>query len=249
MTTDTKNKPEVKKTQTAKAPPKRRASDKIKVKPTILSFLLDESGSMADVWQDTIGGFNSFMEKQKAEPGEMIVSLIKFDGQEPYNVVFEGKAIKDVPALTKETYTPRSATPLIDAAHRMIMETSKLAAKTEANVLCIIQTDGHENASKENTTAQLKGLIETRKAEGWVFVFLGADINAYGIAASMGINTGSTMSYGKSATSQVFDTMHSHTVNYRSTGVGSTMNFASDEKASLGDKFDPQAHTTKAAKK
>lgn len=256
MATATKERKTVKTQGKKKTPPPKATIKAKKLPTTVLSFLLDESGSMGDVRDDTIGGFNTFIDKQRKEPGEMLTTLVKFDSQEPYNVVFADRPIKKVPDLTLETYSPRGGTPLVDSAYRMITETEERTRKykkDEVRVLIILQTDGHENASTKHTTQGLKSLIERKQADGWVFVFLGADINAYGMASAVGITRGNTVSYGKDFTSDTFRSLNQHTSGFRASSnmaaAAGSMQWNSEEKLNLGDKFDPDASAIKGFSK
>ena len=120
-------------------------------------FLLDVSGSMESCWDDTIGGFNAFVNDQKATGGTL--TLIQFDHE--YQVTFERTKIEDVQPLTRATYKPRGSTALLDAIGRLIKEW-----KGSANPSVVILTDGLENASHKFTKAHIKDLIETKTKIG-----------------------------------------------------------------------------------
>src|ERR1035438_2609360 len=87
---------------------------------THITVILDRTGSMESIRDDTIGGFNTFLEQQKAEPGMATLTLVQFDTQDPYEVIHRFKRIQEVPALTRETFVPRASTPLLDALGRGI---------------------------------------------------------------------------------------------------------------------------------
>jgi hypothetical protein len=159
-------------------------------------FLLDVSGSMESCWDDTIGGFNTFLADQKAMGGTL--TLILFDHE--YQLLYECKPIDDVPPLTRETYKPRGSTALLDAIGRAIKE-----VKTQTIPSFIILTDGYENASKKYTKAHIKDLISERQTkDGWTFAYLGANQDAFAEAGSLGIAPGCTMNYDGNRTPEAF---------------------------------------------
>jgi len=130
--------------------------------------ILDRSGSMQGKEIDTIGGYNSLIEKQKKLKKDVCVTLVLFDSNNPCEVVYENKKINDVPILDSNTYFARGCTPLLDAIGKSIVsvnERYKNASATEvpANVICLIITDGLENDSKEYKREQIKKLVENQK--------------------------------------------------------------------------------------
>lgn len=158
-------------------------------------FLLDCSGSMETCWDDTIGGYNSLVREQAEFGGTM--TLIQFDHE--YQVTYENKPIGEVEPLTRETYKPRGSTALLDAIGRAIKE-----CRTDMIPTVIILTDGHENASKTYTKAHIKDLITERQKDGWQFVYLGANQDAFAEAGSIGIAPGCTMNYDVTRTPEAF---------------------------------------------
>jgi hypothetical protein len=159
-------------------------------------FLLDRSGSMESCWDDTIGGFNAFVNDQKKDGGTL--TLIQFDHE--YQLCYENKPIGDVEPLTRETFQPRGSTALLDAIGRAIKE-----VKTRPTF--IILTDGCENASHVYTKAHIKDLIEERQKDGWTFVYLGANQDAFAEAGAIGINPETTMNYDVNKTPEAFRTL------------------------------------------
>ncbi len=155
-------------------------------------FIIDESGSMQGSNSDVIGGFNSFIEKQKTEnKGKITVSLYKFNNL--VTQVISNKSAAKVRNLTNEDYTPSGFTALYDAIGQAIHETDKqLSAKLEKQrpdkVIVVIITDGQENASKEFSATAIKSSISTHEELlHWSFIFLGSGLDNFQDAEAMGI--------------------------------------------------------------
>jgi hypothetical protein len=194
---------------------------------TDITIVLDRSGSMQSVREDTIGGYNSFVESQAKLPGHASISLVQFDDQ--YEVVYAGVDCKAVKPMRAENFVPRGSTAMLDAIGRTINATgARLAAMAEADrpakVVMVVLTDGEENASKEFTRAQVKMMV-TRQRElySWEFVFLGANQDAIFTAATIGVPAASSLSYAADAkgTEAVFASTSAYLGNVRSCGVGS----------------------------
>ena len=166
---------------------------------TEMVFILDRSGSMAGLEADTIGGFNAMLEKQKAEPGEAIVSTVLFDNRS--EVLHDRLPLDRVPAMTREDYWVRGCTALLDAvggAIRHIGNVHKYAREEDRpeRTLFIITTDGMENASRRYDYREVKAMIEQmREKYGWEFLFLGANIDAAREAARFGIRADRAANY------------------------------------------------------
>jgi hypothetical protein len=168
-----------------------------------ITVILDRTGSMESIRDDTIGGFNSFLNKQKAEPGKATMTLIQFDSQDPYEVIHHFKPIGDIPELTYDTFVPRAATPLLDAIGQGINDLEKSVAELKKNkrpskVVMVIITDGQENASLEFTKKQIVKMIKNKTDKlNWQFVFLSADLGAIGDALSVGFNPDAVLLFAK----------------------------------------------------
>ena len=191
---------------------------------TEIVVILDRSGSMSQIRDDTIGSFNTFLEDQKKEPGFANFTLVQFDDK--YEVVHEGKTIQEVPALTSETFVPRGSTALLDAIGRTINEVgARLSGMDESDrpgkVIFSILTDGQENHSVEFTRSKIFEMIShQRKEYNWEFIFLSADENGIQDAQSMGISGANVALYAHSAKGiRSANYAVSHAVSsYRSTG-------------------------------
>ena len=208
---------------------------------TEIIFLLDKSGSMWSVKEDTIGGFNQFIEDQKKLPGEAIFTFITFDTG--YNKITEGTLLESVEPLNDQTYAPSGGTALFDAVNSAIADTIKRhealpADKTPGKVMLEVLTDGDENSSTEVRDVKIiSEMVKEREKAGWEVAFLGADLaNWRGMGSGMGFSKMSNMS--KSDMKLNMKKMSNHTAMYRSASVqvGATLdNAAFDTNYSLSE--------------
>ncbi len=158
---------------------------------TELVFILDSSGSMADMVSDTIGGFNSMIEKQKKEEGEALVSTVLFNTR--HRVIHDRVSLAEIEPLTERDYVAGGCTALIDAIGRAVHHISNVhkyirEEDVPEHTLFVITTDGLENASRQYSSDQVKEMIKQKKSEGWEFLFLAANIDAVETAARFGID-------------------------------------------------------------
>lgn len=166
---------------------------------TELVFILDRSGSMTGLEGDTIGGFNSMLEKQKKVKGEALVSTVVFDNES--EVIHDRRDIKKMEPLTENEYYVRGSTALLDAvgfAIRHIGNVHRYARDEDRpeNTLFVITTDGMENASRHFRYDEIKKMIEKQTTKhGWEFIFLGANIDAAAEARRFGISECRSASY------------------------------------------------------
>lgn len=165
---------------------------------TELVFILDRSGSMGGLESDTIGGFNSLLEKQKKVEGKCNLTTVLFDHD--YELLHDRINIQAVSPLTEKDYYVRGSTALLDAVGRTISKIEHVQETTAeeyraGKVMFVIITDGMENASREYTTKKVKSMIEAKKEKGWEFVFLGANMDAVETAAQYGIDADNTADY------------------------------------------------------
>ena len=142
-------------------------------------FILDRSGSMHGLESDTIGGFNSMIEKQREDGVNALVTVALFDDQ--LDIPFDRVGLADVPEMDREIYFTRGCTALYDAVGTMIRRTVShrrhlSPAETPKRTVFVITTDGMENASREFSGPALRRLIEQRQEDGWEFLYLGANI-------------------------------------------------------------------------
>lgn len=173
---------------------------------THLYFLLDRSGSMTSICDDTVGGFNAFIAEQQNHPGQCRVTLAQFDDR--YEQVYADLPVGDVPPLELH---PRGTTALLDAIARLIADAGeRLVALREderpGTVIVGIMTDGHENASTEWTHPAVKALIEQQtKVYDWEFLYMGADQDAIEVGARLGVAADRSVTYTRGSTAMAMD--------------------------------------------
>ena len=151
-------------------------------------FILDRSGSMSGSEADTIGGFNSYLKKNRKK--NYLVTTILFDDR--YEKLYEQEKISEVEELDEETYFVRGSTALLDAVGKTIKLMEK---KAKGKVLFAITTDGYENSSREYTKEQIKEMITGHS--DWEFMYIGADVDSYAEASAIGISANHTANYRK----------------------------------------------------
>ncbi len=163
-----------------------------------LVLVIDKSGSMHGLEDDTIGGFNSLLDKQKKLPVKTDVTTVMFN--EKSEVVHDREDIDKVPALSSKNYMPGGRTALLDSVGTTIDKVSsyKHIDDKDNKVIFAIITDGKENASVEYHKSNVKSLIEKKQKDGWEFIFLGANIDAVSEAGSLGISPKRAVKYKNS---------------------------------------------------
>jgi uncharacterized protein YegL len=187
---------------------------------TAIAFVVDRSGSMYSVLEDTKGSIENLIETQKKVEGKASLTRAQFDHQ--YEVIHDFTDLKevDVKAFTKQ-YQPRGSTALVDAIGRTIITMSDKIEKMEdaakpTKVIVAIVTDGLENASHEFTTEKVKKLVEEQQALGWDFIFLGADLNTIQTAQTYGFSPKGSAYYENSNISEAMKVVSTQMTNARS---------------------------------
>lgn len=206
-----------------------------------IAIVLDRSGSMASIKDDTIGGFNTFLEKQKNLPEvpESKISLYQFDDK--YEAVYEAKDTNTASPLDDKTFVPRGSTALHDAIGRTI---SSMSARFDSlaedlkpeKIVFVVITDGCENSSKEFALAGVRNLIQERIKKGWEFVYLGADVNSFEDGQQLGFSSANVMQYVGSpiGAQAAFCSVANNTASF-SAGRSATMSFTPEDRKTQED--------------
>ncbi|MFB0918164.1 MAG: VWA domain-containing protein [Clostridiaceae bacterium] len=165
---------------------------------TELVFILDRSDSMSGLEKDTIGGFNSMIEKQKELPGKCILTTVLFDHD--FELLHDRMNLKGAPFLTSEDYYVRGSTALLDAVGKAIEKIANaqkriLDSEKPEKTIFVITTDGMENASHEFNYPRIKRMITAKREAGWEFIFLGANLDAAKMADNIGISRNRATNY------------------------------------------------------
>ena len=219
---------------------------------TWLIFVIDRSGSMSGIATDMIGGFNQFIKKQKAVPGDCRVFAYQFDDH--YDMIHDGINLQNVPELTDKTYVPRGCTALYCSLGKTIADIGRKLAEIDEKerpekVLVITITDGLDNDILRNSEVryscqQVREMI-THQTEkyGWDFVYIGANQDSWTTGESMGIRGSTKLNYCPSAVgvSNMYDTLSDATSQYR-TAAGAKFAFkAADVAGKTDDKNDDES--------
>jgi hypothetical protein len=188
---------------------------------TAIAVILDSSGSMLSLMQDTLGGFNKFLADQKEVSGEAIFTLCTFS--DTPRIVYDCVPLTSMENLTDKTYSPGGNTALLDAVGTTIESMkAKIAGMQEAvrpsRVVILIQTDGAENASSRYSKDAIQKLVKEQEALGWTFIFLGANLDAFHQGSSFGMGAQNSINYKSTTrgTAHLYDSVSSSLGSYRS---------------------------------
>lgn len=205
---------------------------------THITVLLDRSGSMESVKDETISGYNAFVKEQQDAGDNASLTLVQFDSA-GIDTLQEFTPIKVVPDLNTDTFQPRGMTPLLDALGKTIESTGQsLGAIPEANrpdkIVFVVITDGQENASHQFSKDRIKGMIEHQSSVyNWQFVYLGANQDAFTEAGSLGIAAAAAANYAGAATADAFAVASANVGSYRRTRRASSLHFSSGQRARM----------------
>jgi uncharacterized protein YegL len=191
---------------------------------TEIIVILDRSGSMESLVNDTIGGYNRFIEEQKQVPGEANITTVLFDDQ--YDLLHDRVNLKNIKPITNKEYFARGWTALLDAIGKTINSIGIQLNNTPeeerpSKVIVLIITDGAENSSKEYNYNQVKEMVERQQKEyNWQFLFFGANIDSFEVGGSLGIKSNLTANFSASKTGldSVYFSMSDVTRTYRNSG-------------------------------
>lgn len=188
---------------------------------TELVFILDKSGSMSGLEADTVGGFNSLVEKQREVEGECLVSMILFNDKS--ELIYDRHSVSEIRKMRKSDFTVGGTTALMDALGAAINHISKIhkyirEEDVPENTIFVIMTDGMENASHIFSDSEVKALVEEKKEKcGWQFIFLAANIDAVETARKYGIDEDSAANYcsDSQGTKLTYEAVNDAVENYR----------------------------------
>jgi uncharacterized protein YegL len=166
---------------------------------TEIVALLDKSGSMERLRNDTIGGFNHFLKEQKDVPGEAFLTTVLFNDK--YKLLHDRVNIRDVKPVGKRDYSTAGNTALLDALGKTIDDIGVKLRDTDESerpdkVIFFIITDGEENSSRKYSKEKVKAMVELqRNTYSWEFLFLGANVDSFAEASSIGVSTDNAFDY------------------------------------------------------
>lgn len=182
------------------------------VAPAFVTLILDETGSMQDCKGAAIAGFNEYLKTLRQMPLPVRFTLTLFNSGK-MDMRHRNVPVVQVPELTEQTYQPAETTPLYDAIGHTLTATGH-EAPPESKKLCVILTDGLENASREYTRDGIARMIKDHEAQGWTFVYLGADHDAWAAGGDLGIAGDNTVMFCRRETGRTFDKLSEATTAY-----------------------------------
>jgi hypothetical protein len=208
------------------------------VAPTFVTLILDETGSMQDCKGAAIAGVNEYLKTLRQMPTPVRFTLTLFNSDK-LDVRHRNVSVAQVSELTEQTYQPAEMTPLYDAIGRTLTAASH-EVPPESKKLCVILTDGLENASREYTRDSIARLIKDHEAKGWTFVYLGADHDAWAAGRDIGLSGDNTVQFCRRNTGQAFDALAEATTAYLSSQPNQpTQGFWKDASTAPKDKSAP----------
>jgi len=206
---------------------------------THIICVLDRSGSMSNIMEDSIGGFNTFLQQQRELPDDATITVALFDDK--YELLYDNVDIKEVKDITKKQWFARGTTALYDAVGKTIntdkanIGDMKKSDRPNKVLVCVV-TDGWENASEEYTQDQIKTLIKDCEKNDWNFIYLAANQDAFAAGQSFGISGANTFTYTATmdGVGKMSAKLSDVTSSYRGMSVSSAT-FAADSKSLIDD--------------
>ena len=222
---------------------------------TFVSFLLDETGSMESIKDDTIGGFNAYVDELRDSGNDIVFSLVTFNSSKTQKR-YVAEPVSGIRPLTASDYRPAAMTPLIDACVKTIKATAEAVAKRgdDPRVVIAIQTDGLENVSVEYNSADLALLVKEKEALGWQFNFLAAGLDAFDVARQAGLHLDSrhVIAYDRARSREVFAASARNHKEFAATGDVAHLRFKDAQRDRVGDRYsrrDPEPREAPDAQK
>jgi uncharacterized protein YegL len=169
---------------------------------TEVIMIVDRSGSMYRIWEDTVGGFKNFIKDQRSLPGKTNITLVTFD--DSFDTIYNGADISDCNDDILKEYGPRGSTALLDTMGYTINSVGERFAKMDeserpCNVVVCVITDGQENASKEFVIGSIKEMVEHQTSKyNWKFIYLGANQDSFSVGGSLGFTKSGCANYAYS---------------------------------------------------
>jgi len=211
---------------------------------TSINVVLDRSGSMKELANDTIGSFNALLKDQKELPYEAVFTLCTFNTD--YHLVHDSVPLKDIPDLDDKSYRCSGGTSLLDAVGATITSVgNKLARMPESDrpskVIFLIITDGEENSSHEFTKEQVSSMVQHQRDHyKWEFVFMGANIDAFKNGTSLGVDSRNTMNYSATSvgTKGLYGQVSTSLRSYRGGNSGPQVDFFNQPEENKTDSKD-----------
>ena len=195
---------------------------------TLISIILDESGSMISCLNPTIEGFNEYVSGQRNSPeaGQVYMSLTKFDAPN-IKIEYVNKPISEVPELSRHNYKPNGGTNLFDAIGNTINNVEGVLSKIPEQaqrpaVIVVIMTDGHENSSREYSANTIKKMVSAAESAEWLFLFIGANIDSFAAGSAIGMTVANTASYDVNDTKGMYASLNNSTTAMRSAKMAGT---------------------------
>ena len=191
----------------------RNGSSENRSQPLYVTLILDETGSMQECKGAAIAGFNQYGATLRQEPAETRVTLTLFNSRKT-EVRYQATPVARVHDLDVETYRPRDTTPLYDAIGRTLVS-ARLQVPAGSRKLCVILTDGEENASRRYTRSQIFDMIKAYENEGWTFLYLGADHDVWAAGEDLGVAEHNRITFLKADVAHTFECLSEATANFR----------------------------------
>ena len=181
--------------------------------PLYVTLILDETGSMQECKGAAIAGFNQYVATLRQEPAQTLVTLTLFNSRKT-EVRYQATPVARVHDLDVETYRPRDTTPLYDAIGRTLTA-ARLQVPAESRKLCVILTDGEENASRRYTRLQIFDMIKAYEDEGWTFLYLGANHDVWAAGEELGVAEHNRITFLKTDVAHTFECLSEATATFR----------------------------------